>query len=223
MRAVKRRLLDILLILALLAAIVGPFALFEPEILALVENLKTGGLTRTGLGAVFVGLLTLDVFAPVPSSLLGVALGGLFGGWFGAAVCWLGLMSGTLLGYFAGRWAGRPLVRVTVGGRDLDALELLVDRHGFWALALVRAVPVLAEASVILAGAGAYRFARFMAVTGLANLGIAIAYAQVGALGLAAGSMWYALAGAIALPAVAWLLAWPLRRPQRTASQSEAS
>jgi uncharacterized membrane protein YdjX (TVP38/TMEM64 family) len=201
-----RRIREAALFAVLLAIIVVPFLLFEETLLAWVASLRDGGYAAAAVALAFVGLLVADILAPVPSSLVGVALGASFGSVSGTLLVWLGLTGGTLIGYAAGRRLGRPLVRASVGGRDLAGLDRLVARHGLWALAFLRAVPVMAEASVILAGAGALRFRAFLAVMALSNLGVAFVYAQIGVFGVEAGSMGLAMAGAMALPALAWLI-----------------
>lgn len=221
-RTPARRIAEAVLFAGLLAVFIVPFVLFEETMLAWVAWLRASDLALATLGAALTGLLVADIFAPVPSSLIGVVLGGTFGAAGGTLLCWLGLMGGVLVGYAAGRRLGRPLVRAAAGPADLEVLDRLVARHGLWALVLLRAVPVLAEASVIVAGAARLRPARFTAVMALSNLGVSLVYAQLGALGLQAGSMLMALAGAIAVPAIAWLAvhlvarvrAGPVRRPE---------
>lgn len=201
-----RRLAEAALFVGLLALFIVPFVLFEERMLAWVAWLRGSDLALATVGAAFTGLLIADILAPVPSSLVGVALGSTFGAAGGTLLCWLGLMGGVFVGYAAGRRVGRPLVRAAAGPGDLQVLERLVARHGLWALVLLRPVPVLAEASVIVAGAAGYRVASFAGVMALSNLGIALVYAQLGALGMGAGSMMIGLAGAIGVPLVAWLV-----------------
>ena len=78
-------------------------------------------------------------------------------------------------------------------------------------LILFRAVPVLAEASVILAGFARMSPVRFFAMTTPANLGISVAYAAVGTFAVGANSFLLAFAGAILVPAISWGIARRLR------------
>jgi membrane protein DedA with SNARE-associated domain len=79
------------------------------------------------------------------------------------------------------------------------------ERYGVWAVAVGRPVPVLAEASVLLAGTARLPFRRFLVVCSLSNLGISLVYAVAGALSATAGSFFLALAAAVVVPAVASL------------------
>jgi hypothetical protein len=67
-------------------------------------------------------------------------------------------------------------------------------------LVLFRALPVLAEASVLLFGATRLSWIRFFVPVALANLGIAAAYSILGHFGRMQHVTWYVLAASIALP-----------------------
>ena len=72
---------------------------------------------------------------------------------------------------------------------------------------MCRPVPVLAEASVIFAGLVRAPFARFLAMTALSNLGIAVGYAAFGAFSMRVDSFLIAFLGALMIPGLAMLLA----------------
>jgi len=112
----------------------------------------------------------------------------------GAVTNFAGMTFGCLLGYRAGRLARR--------GAD-DKLKDLWARHGEWTLILTRAVPVLAEASVLFAGMTAMPFRRFLFLTSLANAGIGTLYAAVGAYAMEWNSFLAAFLGSLAVPALA--------------------
>jgi uncharacterized membrane protein YdjX (TVP38/TMEM64 family) len=163
--------------LALLLLIIVPFVIFGDAIEALVRD----GFEDRGPLAVALfggGLLSLDVVLPVPSSLVGVMLGetlGLAGGAFVGAV---GLTAGCVVGYAIGFWSRAQGASwgIGVNGRAARAL----GRYGLVALLLLRPVPVMAEASVIAAGALNLNFGRFLLVSAAANLAISVAYAAIG-------------------------------------------
>jgi len=89
----------------------------------------------------------------------------------------------------------------------------LMQRFGSTVLVLCRGVPVLAEASVVVAGAARVRFFTFAVVTGAANIGLALAYAlltRLGWGGSAAVGMPFVLG--IVVPAVAIAVARSVER-----------
>ena len=86
---------------------------------------------------------------------------------------------------------------------ELDRLDRLSERFGPRALVLVRALPVLAEASVLLFGATRLSWQRFLPPVALANLGIAATYSVLGYYGRTQNTTAYVLAASIALPLLA--------------------
>ncbi len=97
-----------------------------------------------------VGLLVGDVVLPVPSSLVMLAHGALFGVGLGTLLSLLGTVGAAVAGVWIGRRSER-LLGVPAGERR--RAQDLVDRWGAVAVVATRPVPVLAEAVVIMAGA----------------------------------------------------------------------
>jgi uncharacterized membrane protein YdjX (TVP38/TMEM64 family) len=188
--------------LALLAFILVPFAVFESDMNSWAEAFLDSGPSKPMLATVIAALLASDVFLPVPSSMVSTAAGYLLGFVPASLISWGGLTAGCGLGYFAGSWAGGASAGRFVSESDLAQVAAARERYGDWMLVLFRAVPVLAEASVIFAGFTRMPAARFFAITAPANLGISVAYAAVGAFALDTGSFSLAFAGAILVPAV---------------------
>ena len=188
----------------LLALVLVPFLVFEKQFEALATWLAQGNAsgwaTAGGIGA----LLALDVFLPVPSSIVSTGAGVLLGFWRGAAVVWIGMTLGCLVGYaFGARAAGAA--RRLVGDASLAHAGTVMERHGQWAILLCRPIPVLAEASVVFAGLVRAPLVPFLALTAGSNLGIALAYAAVGASSMEAQSFLLTFLGAVALPGLALL------------------
>lgn len=189
-----------------LALILVPFFLYEEAVTAWARDFVESGRSKTAIAFVIGALLASDVLLPVPSSLVATASGYLLGLVPGAAVTWAGMSLGCLVGYALGAKPARGLTRRFVGDAELVRASMAHERWGDWAVIVCRSVPVLAEASVVFAGVAGMPFARFLLLTGLANLAIGLVYAAVGALALEANSFLLAFAGAIVLPAVAMLL-----------------
>jgi uncharacterized membrane protein YdjX (TVP38/TMEM64 family) len=195
-----------LLTALLLALIVVPFLLFEGRFEQLGMAIMRGDLAGWPAAAVIGGFLALDVFLPVPSSMVSTAAGAVLGFGRGMAVIWCGMTAGCVLGYLLGSRA-TGVARRFVGRDGLDRAERVSAAHGDWALVVCRPVPVLAEASVILAGLVQTPWRRFLVLTAAANVGIAAAYAAIGAFSMTVGSFLLTFAGALALPAVTMLAA----------------
>jgi uncharacterized membrane protein YdjX (TVP38/TMEM64 family) len=175
--ATRRALRWTLVALALLALVIVPFVVWERPLEAWSAALLASSSGRGLFAFAVTLLLALDVVLPIPSSVVAAAAVVAVGPVLGAASIWLGLSSGAALGYALGRSGGRALVRRTVGDRELARAERLTERLGSIVLVVGRGVPVLAEASTLLAGALAMPLGRFALVVGASNLGLALAYA----------------------------------------------
>lgn len=196
------------LFLGVVALILVPFLLFEDYFTQLGEQAASGAFSVPWAVTVIAGLLALDVLLPVPSSIVSAAAGVLLGFWLGTLVIWAGMTVSCLVAYVIGaRAAG--LTRRIVGDDGLRRARAIAGRYGDFAIVLCRAVPVVAEASVIFAGVMHAPPGRFLAVCALANLGIAVGYAAIGAYSMSMDSFLVAFLGAMTLPAVAWIVARP--------------
>jgi uncharacterized membrane protein YdjX (TVP38/TMEM64 family) len=198
----------------LIAIVLVPFLLFEKQFEQLATWLAQGNASGWATAAAILALLALDVFLPVPSSIVSTGAGVLLGFWTGAAVIWVGMTLGCLIGYVFGAYAAAPARRL-VGADGLMRASKVMDRYGLLAIVICRPIPVLAESSVVFAGLVRSPFTPFLWLTALADLGIAIAYAAVGAFSMQAGSFLLTFAGALALPGLAILAGklWLGRRP----------
>ena len=190
----------IILSVLLLALILVPFFLFEAGMNAWVDSLLTPQASSGAIAAAIASVLVLDVFLPVPSSIVSTAAGALLGFAAGVAVSTVGMTMGCVLGYLCGQKFGLPLVRRMVRVRDMEEVTARFRQGADWALATMRPVPVLAEASALVAGVAGVPFARFLGITALANAGISAVYCAAGAKALDAGSFLVAFAASIALP-----------------------
>jgi uncharacterized membrane protein YdjX (TVP38/TMEM64 family) len=153
--------------------------------------------SRVVLATLAVGLLASDILLPVPSSVVNTLAGSQLGAPLGTAVCWLGMSLGSMLGFALARYGGRPLAERFCKPEQLRQMEQLSFRYGPGILVLFRAVPVLAEASILLVGLHGLSWRRFLPPVLLSNLGIALAYAWFGQY--AAQRQWLPLALGIAV------------------------
>jgi len=186
------------------ALIIIPFIIFERQFEALGTWLAEGHASGWASASIIAALLALDVFLPVPSSIVSTGAGVLLGFWRGAAVIWIGMTVGCAIGYaFGAKAAGAA--RKLVGTDGLARANTIMDRHGNWALVVCRPIPVLAESSIVFAGLVRSPVQPFIWMTTLSNLGIALAYAAVGAFSMEVQSFLLTFAGALALPGLAML------------------
>lgn len=200
----------------LLAFIMVPFALMGAKMDGWsVAQLNDLGQQRALIALFIIALLASDVLLPVPSSIVATMSGALLGFQLGALTTFIGMTAGCVLAFAIGRYAAAPVVEKLVGAEQVSALRRMSEKYGNWTLVVARPVPVLAEASTLMAGATRMEFTRFMAATSAANLGVALAYAAVGAYAANVQSFLLAFAGAILIPAALKLVAATTQTYQR--------
>jgi uncharacterized membrane protein YdjX (TVP38/TMEM64 family) len=139
--------------------------------------MKHGGVWAATLG---VGLLVADVLLPVPSSLVMVAHGALFGVVRGTLLSLLGSMGAAMFGFALGRHGGHLWERFVTPEERARANSLL-RRWGDLAVCLSRPVPLLAETVAIMAGTSAIGWRRMALSSFAGSLPPALLYALTGA------------------------------------------
>jgi hypothetical protein len=122
----------------LIGLVLLPFFLFEAQFNALSEQITRSGMSRSVAAAGIFALLALDVFLPVPSSIVATGAGVILGLAEGTAVVWGGMMAGCLIGYGTGvraaataRWIVGPdsLARVVPSGAGAGRGQRRVRRY----------------------------------------------------------------------------------------------
>lgn len=163
--------------------------------------LNRGGAAAAAIG---VGLLIADVFLPVPSSLVMIAHGALFGVWAGTGLSLVGSVGATLFGFAVGRRGGPMLARLVTAEEKARA-DAMLAKWGALAILITRPVPLMAETVSILAGAspmgwgkmtlaaiaGSAPAALLYALTGATAKGFANGFLMFGVVILIAGIFWF--------------------------------
>src|SRR4029079_19683565 len=121
------------------ALIIIPFLIFERQFEALGTWLAEGHASGWVSAATIGGLLALDVFLPVPSSIVSTGAGVLLGFWRGAAVIWLGTTIGCAIGYAVGAKAEGGARRF-VGADGIERANRIMDLHRNWAIVVCRPI-----------------------------------------------------------------------------------
>lgn len=165
-------------------------------------------IAPSGLAAwIGVGLLVVDIVLPVPSSVVMLAHGALFGIVPGAALSMLGRTGNALVGVLLGRSAGGFLSRRTGGGTGSGQARgaELIRRWGLAAVVLTRPVPVLAESTLVAAAAMGLSPARLIGAAVVGALPEAVLYAVAGDVAATYANGAIVFVAVIALAAGAWV------------------
>lgn len=139
-----------------------------------------GDLSRIELALAVAGLIVVDLCLPVPSTAVMTYAGAALGWQLALLASWGGLIVSCLIGFALGRWLGRPFAERFVDRRDLDALDHFAGSQGVPLLIVTRALPLFAEAAVLLLGASCLSWRRFLPAVAIANFFIAAVYTLLG-------------------------------------------
>ena len=203
---------SLIVVLVLLVPIV-PFLSFGETAERWVQERLDQSVSATQAAAFVVGVLATDIFLPVPSSAVSTFSGQRLGVLGGTLASWIGMTTGATIAFAIARRWGRPFAARLAGQTEYQRMERLADRQGARLIVLTRALPVLAEAAVLVLGSAQLPWRTFLPAVLLSNLGLSLAYASFGAFSRGAGAELTALIASIAFPLLAaglarWL--WPV-------------
>lgn len=198
---------SIVLMLAIAGVIIASKLLVEDVLGLGLEQYLTAWMSRPGAGSAWliVMLLALDVFLPVPSSLVMVLSGALFGVGWGSALALTGSVLGEWIGFELVRRYGRGATRWLADERDLVALNSFFARHGAVAVIVTRPLPVVMETMSLVAGLSHMSRWRFVGASVVGTAPIVVVYAQAGAVSRDVGSLVPAIVILIAVAAAGWI------------------
>ena len=162
-----------------------------------------------GTAAVIVGLLTIDLLLPVPSSLVMVLSGTVFGTVTGGLLALVGSLAGNCLGFELTRRFGRHGARRLVGAAELDQMGAVFDRHGALAILLSRPLPVMMETLSLVAGLSLMRRSTFFWASLAGTVPVAFLYALAGTWSIETGNLLPGLVILVSVLAAGWLLLRP--------------
>lgn len=203
-------------VLAIFLLIVLSFLMFEQSLVNVFNEITTflgnQPLPLFWISLLIVFVLITDILLPVPSSLVAVLAGTFLGFASGAAVIWMGLTGGSILGYALGTCFVNLLGNNSPLKRDIQRASLISKNLSGTTIALLRGIPVMAETSVIAAGLIRYPFKKFLILTSLANTGIALVYAFVGSQVQGEASIILIVGASIALPSLAFAFKFSFER-----------
>ena len=172
--------------------------------------LGRGGIMAALLG---VGLLIADVLLPVPSSLVMIAHGALFGVVMGTLLSLVGSVGAALTGFALGRRGGKLLERI-VTAEERDRVEQMLERWGALAIVVTRPVPLLAEATAVMAGASAMSWQRVAIASLAGSLPPSLLYALTGSVAASFQSITLMFCFIMLISAAFWFISRKLAQPQ---------
>jgi len=163
------------------------------------------GLQKWGAALAGVGLLIVDVVAPVPASIIMVANGILFGPVGGTLLSVTGGFGAALVGYWIGT-RGERVGKRWFGDAALARANAFFEKHGMIAVIVSRPIPIVAEAVTIVAGISRMPARKFFPATLLGLVPTAIVYAVAGAYTLDLNGGLYVFLAVLLLAGAVWVV-----------------
>lgn len=196
------RLLWIFLVLALLVLI--PFGIWNEDLMWDQASAVAwlAGFERWAWLA-GIGLLVVDLFLPVPGTVVMSALGYLYGTLLGGLIGSTGSLLAGLLAYFLCRRLGRGAAIRLAGEKDLVRGERLFAHSGGWIVAFSRWLPVFPEVIACMAGLTRMPPTSFVVALACGTLPMGFTYAAIGHLAVENAGLAVALSAAV--PLALWL------------------
>lgn len=177
-----------------------PFLFFGGQLERLLQRFVDDPPSASLTMVAVIGVLATDILLPIPSSVISTLSGWQLGWLRGTLATWIGMNVGAVIGFALARRWGQPFALWFSSSDDLLRMKTISDRYGPLVLILTRAMPVFAEASVLIAGIHGLAWRRFLPAVVMSNLGIAVAYAAFGDYAEKHKWLPLALAVAVAIP-----------------------
>lgn len=159
------------------------------------------------IGLMVAMLLFADLFIAVPTMTVIILAGFFLGFPMAVLFAFIGLVCAALTGYILSLiWGDKLLHKINRDHRQRQQMEALFDRHGVMVLILSRAMPILPEVSVCLAGASNMPFRKFLLGWSLGSIPYLLIVSYIGSVSQLENPMPTVFA-AMAITATLWL-AW---------------
>lgn len=197
----------IVFLLLLGSVIIIPYVLFGDLFESSAQDAAEGDDSSLFAVACYLSaLLAFDVILPVPSSMNSTMLGALLGIPLGALISTVSMTISCAIGYLIGAKLSASKLSRWLPTSEVDRITRLSKTYGKWIIVLARPIPVLAEATTIVAGMGRMSRGPFFLLCLFSNLGISLVYAVTGALSVSTNTFFLAVAFAFCLPVLAaWI------------------
>ena len=192
----RRNWINRILLLAVIAAIIGAWALIPSVKQGVNEVLfmfASGDFTAVrefvasygGYAALISFLLMVfqSVAAPLPAFLLTFANASLFGWWRGAILSWTSAMAGAAVCFVISRVLGRDAAERLTSRTGLRQIDTFFEKYGKNTVLICRLLPFMSFDIVsYAAGLTSMSFGAFFIATGIGQLPATLVYSYVGGM-----------------------------------------
>lgn len=175
------------------------------EIPLLTDPLQIMNHAGIEIALLSVALLTVDILIPVPSSLLMIANGALYGVAIGTLLSLIGSLGSGLVGFGLGRRGAVWLTRF-ISEEEMEHANLLLLRWGTLAVIVSRPMPIVAETVAVMAGTSRMGWATMFWATLSGALPASLLYAITGATAVQLDSFLLTFTLVLAIAGIFWFI-----------------
>jgi len=131
---------------------------------------------------VIILILSIDIIIPVPSSVIMVTSGALFGGLVGGILAVLGSLICSVIGFQISRKVGQEKVKEWLGDEEFNKLSNFMRKRGAYAVIFTRTVPLAMESVSCIAGLSKMKLKQFILMNVIGFLPLTFLYSFTGAI-----------------------------------------
>ena len=143
-------------------------------------------IIRLGIWGMFLFILIMAIqglLVPIPSELVLLSSGIIWGFWIGGIMGIIGSMAAGLLCYYVASKGGRPLAEKFVGESALNMADSFIEKYGTGAIVLARLLPFVAFDPIsYISGILKYPIKKYTLATFIGSIPRAFFYAFLGAV-----------------------------------------
>ncbi len=132
----------------------------------------------------YFGIMMLQcIVAPIPSELVQVVGGLIFGFGLGSVLSFIGIMFTAFIGFTIARKGGAPVIAKAIGEENVEVLDRFISKYGIWAIIAGRAFPFM-PFDLVTYGAGMVSIKQrdFIIGTAIGTIPRSIFYAYIGSI-----------------------------------------
>lgn len=166
------------------------------------DRMNEGGWIAAIIGG---GLLLVDVFIPIPSSVIMIAHGAIFGIPGGFLLSFFASVGGAMIGWWVGNRGSKWMDRVVSPSEKAQAYAF-IERYGLLAIIISRLIPIIAETVAIMSGTTHLGWKKVLLATSIGAIPPALIYAIAGEATDDFASGFLVTAAVIILAGVAWFV-----------------
>ncbi|MHA1380216.1 MAG: TVP38/TMEM64 family protein [Candidatus Helarchaeota archaeon] len=132
---------------------------------------------------IILGFMIIQgLLVPIPSELVLLAIGIVYGLLFGTVIGIIGSMGAAIVCFYISRRGGRPVVQNMIGESNLDMVESWLEDHGFATVLLGRMIPFIPFDVISYGGGivGSIKWRDYLIATFLGSIVRALFYSFLG-------------------------------------------